>query len=326
MRLYQGHVFLLYFMMLTMFLYAQDSAAQSHSPAKTEASSIKIERDFIAGPFGQVHVRTARSESKTQFPALVLFHPTPYSSDYFLKFMRLMASDRVVIAIDTPGYGDSERPRELQSIGGYAGSAATVLIAMGYGGDHGQPVDILGYHTGTLIATELAIRHPGLVRRLVLPGLPFFVGEARKEAYQANVQPEPIAPDGSHLAKKWEFAAAATTAGLPIDRAQEHFGDMMQCYPHCWEAYHGVFTYPSKDRFPAVRQPVLLITNDGSLKEETEAAQPLFPDARLTHISGITLGGFDLAPEKYVAAIRPFLDGDSVAKMQNAKELDDGRE
>ncbi len=325
MRLYQGHVFLLYLMMLTTFLYTQDSAAQSHSPTKTEASSIKIERDFIPGPFGQVHVRTARSESETQLPPLVLFHPTPYSSDYFLKFMRLMASDRVVIAIDTPGYGDSDRPRELQSIGGYAGSAATVLMALGYGADLGRPVDVLGYHTGTLIATELAIRHPDLVRRLVLPGLPFFTGEARKKAYQANVQPEPVAPDGSHLAKKWDFAIAATEAGMPLERAQEHFGDMMQCYPHCWEAYHGVFTYPSEDRFRAVQQPVLLITNDGSLKQETEAALPLFRNAQLTHISGMTLGGFDLAPEKYIAVIRPFLDGDSAMRMDSGKEMDDGR-
>ncbi len=113
---------------------------------------------------------------------------------------------------------------------------------------------------------------------------------------------------------------------MPLERAQEHFGDMMQCYPHCWEAYHGVFTYPSEDRFPNVRQPVLLITNDGSLKEETEAALPLFPQAQLMHISGVTLGGFDLAPDKYVAAIRSLLDSGPGHQDKKGKEMDDGRE
>ncbi|GAB5480405.1 MAG: hypothetical protein Pars92KO_01620 [Parasphingorhabdus sp.] len=310
MRIYRNCIFLTYVSFIALFSAANVDSAKSGISFPVETPAIRIERDFIAGPLGQVHVRIARPETESPKPPLVLFHPTPYSSDYFLKFMRRMASDRTVIAIDTPGYGDSDRPKELQSINGYAESAATVLKAMGYGGKKGQPVDLLGYHTGTLIATELAIQHPGLVRRLVLPGLPFFTGAERKKAYQANAKPEQVASDGSHLAKKWDFAKAATTAGLSLERAQEHFGDMMQCYPHCWEAYHGVFTYPAEERFPNVEQPVLLITNDGSLKQETEAALPLFPQATLIHINGITLGGFDLAPEKYVTVIRPFLDND----------------
>ncbi|QTD55170.1 alpha/beta fold hydrolase [Parasphingorhabdus cellanae] len=325
MRLIRDHVFLPCFAALALFSGTTDALGQSDSPITAETISISMERDFIAGPFGQVHVRIARPATKTQKPPLVLFHPTPYSSDYFVKFMQLMAADRVVIAIDTPGYGDSDRPKELQSIEGYAGSAAAVLTAMGYGNKQKQPVDILGYHTGTLIATELAIRHPDLVRRLVLPGLPFFTGEKRKEAYKANAKPEPVTSDGSHLNKKWEFATAATDVGMPLERAQAHFNDLMQCYPHCWEAYHGVFTYPSENRFPAVQQPVLLVTNDGSLKQETGAALPLFPDAQLMHISGVTLGGFDLAPEKYIALIRPFLDGELDKKMHSGREISDGR-
>lgn len=310
MRFFRIRIFAIFLMMIALLPGTNAAWARSDDSSATRTFAVKIERDFIAGPFGQVHVRIARPATKAQHLPLVLFHPTPYSSDYFLKFMRLMATDRTVIAIDTPGYGDSDRPMTLQPIDGYAESAAAVLTAMGYGGEKGLAVDLLGYHTGTLIATEMAIRHPAMVRRLVLPGLPFFTGEARQKAYQDNAKPEPVMPDGSHLAKKWNFAKTAMTEGLPLKRAQEHFGDMMQCYPHCWEAYHGVFTYPSEERFPKVHQPVLLITNDGSLKQETEAALPLFQQAKLIHIDGVTLGGFDLAPEKYVTVIRPFLDID----------------
>ncbi|GAA0486222.1 hypothetical protein GCM10009096_31250 [Parasphingorhabdus litoris] len=326
MRLYRTCIFLVCVLASAPFFAATEGTATSQQHARADISTIEIERHFIAGPFGQVHVRIARSTQATQKTPLVLFHPTPYSSDYFLKFMQLIATDRTVIAIDTPGYGDSDRPSTLQSIDGYAESAAIVLELMGYGSERNQPVDVLGYHTGTLIATELAIRHPGLVRKLVLPGLPFFIGEERNKAYNDNAKPEPIARDGSHLMKKWEFATAAIQAGISQERAQEHFNDLMQCYPHCWEAYHGVFTYPSENRFPEVQQPVLLITNDGSLKRETEAALPLFPDARLTHINGVSLGGFDLAPEKYVTIIRQFLNGAPGNRKTQKKETDDGRE
>ncbi|MEP3226186.1 MAG: alpha/beta hydrolase [Parasphingorhabdus sp.] len=311
MRLIQNSQILLCLTFSGLLLSASPSLAQSLTSEATQSPMITMKRAFYDGPFGQVHVRIAQPDNKTQEPPLVLFHPTPYSSDYFLKFMHLMAIDRVVIAIDTPGYGDSDRPKKLQSIDGYAASAAAVLQAMGYGKESSQPLDLLGYHTGCLIAVELAAQHPELVRRLILPGLPFFSGEDRGKGYKANAKPDQVLADGSHLNKKWQFAAAATTVNLPLSRAQEHFNDMMQCHPHCWEAYHGVFTYPAESRFQKVKQPVLLITNDGSLKQETEAALSFFPNAQMRHIDGVTLGGFDLAPEKYRAVILPFLGNET---------------
>jgi len=298
---------------------ATDSKVSGNTASDNIDTDIAISRQFISGPFGQVHVRIAKPVKPSVKPPLVLFHPTPYSSDYFTKFIKEMATDRVVIAIDTPGYGDSDRPAELQSIGGYAESAAAVLGELGYGQNSDAKhrpgkdpisglVDVLGYHTGCLIAAELAASRPDIVRRLVLPGLPFFTGDKRKRAYDENVKPDPVTADGSHLIPKWKFSTGAVSAGLALERGQEHFNDSMQCYPHCWEAYHAVFTYDAESRFAKVVQPVLLVTTDGSLKAETEAAMRHFPDAKLAHIDGITLGGFDLAPDKFADQTRTFLD------------------
>ncbi|MEO0439323.1 MAG: alpha/beta hydrolase [Pseudomonadota bacterium] len=269
---------------------------------------VRISRDFVPGPFGQVHVRIAGPEEPGDKPPLVLFHPTPYSGDYFLAFMEVMATDRTVIAVDTPGYGDSDRSGRLPSIGDYARSAATALEALGFGEDKNQKIDVLGYHTGGLIAAELAVIRPELVRRLALPGLPFYTGEKRKAAYQRNAKPEPVEADGTHLLSRWKFTTAATHVGLSQQRGQEHFNDSMQCYPHCWEAYHAVFTWPSERRLAKISQSVLLITNAGSLKEETEAAREFLSDSRLIHFPEITLGGFDLHADKLASTVRGFLD------------------
>lgn len=283
-------------------LHASDTGETGETGAE-----IQITRDFVSGPFGQVHVRIARPAQQGTSPPLVLFHPTPYSGDYFHSFMKVMATDRTVIAIDTPGYGDSDRPSALPSIGDYARSAAAALDALGIAGNPEQKIDVLGYHTGGLIAAELAVIRPGLVRRLALPGLPFYTGKARTEAYARNAKPEPVKADGSHLLDRWEFTTAATEVGLSQQRGQEHFNDSMQCYPHCWEAYHAVFTWPSERRLAKITQPVLLITNAGSLKEETEAAREFLADSRLIHFPEITLGGFDLHTDKLAAAVRSFL-------------------
>lgn len=283
------------------------SHVEASEHGQTEEAEIRIMRDFVPGPFGQVHVRIARPAQPASFPPLVLFHPTPYSGDYFHSFMKVMATDRTVIAIDTPGYGDSDRPARLPSIGDYARSAAAAIEALGIGKDTDQKIDVLGYHTGGLIAAELAVIRPELVRRLALPGLPFYTGEGRTAAYERNARPEPVEADGSHLLSRWKFTTAATGIGLSQLRGQEHFNDSMQCYPHCWEAYHAVFTWPSERRLTKIPQPVLLITNAGSLKEETEAARKFLDDSRLIHFPEITLGGFDLHTEKLAAAVRNFL-------------------
>lgn len=288
---------------------AQANGVSTESVAETATEpSVAIKRDFVAGPFGQVHVRIAKPKADSVHPPLVLFHPTPYSSDYFTAFMQVMAKDRVVIAIDTPGYGDSDRPATLQTIGGYAASAHATLVALGINGENNQKIDVLGYHTGGLIAAELAVTHPDLVRRIGLPGLPFYMGDARKAAYEENAKADAVQSDGSHLIPKWKFSTGATNVGLSLERGQEHFNDSMQCYPHCWEAYHAVFTYPTEQRLAKIGQPVLLITNAGSLKEETEAARAYLKESKLVHIPEITLGGFDLHTEKLAKIVRAFLN------------------
>lgn len=272
------------------------------------ADDISYERDFVSGSFGQVHIITARPAANAELKTpLVLFHPTPYSSDYFKNFIGYMAADRLVIAMDTPGYGDSAKPPEPQSIEAYARSAMTVLDALGYGKE--QPVDALGYHTGTLIAAELAVLRPEMVRRLVLPGIPFYAdGAVQREAYEKYVKAAPIVEDGSHLSGPWEFATMTRAMGVSLERSQTHFNDYMQCYPDCWYAYHGVFSYDGKKRFTEVAQPALLMSFPGSLDLETKQAGDYLQNAEHMRFDDIEKGAFNMAPERIAKATRNFLD------------------
>lgn len=268
---------------------------------------IETRRTYVDGPYGQVHVRIAQPQGAASLKTpLVLFHPSPYSGDFFKDFMSEMARDRTVIAIDTPGYGASDPPPEPPSIADYARSAAASLVALGH---HARaPVDLLGYHTGGLIAAELSILEPQLVRRLALPGFPYFTGEARESAYAHYVKAETPSADGSHLDEKWAFAAMGMNAGVSLARAQEHFADLMQSYPRGWWSYHGVFSYAAETRLPNVFQPILLISYDGFFREETIAAKDIFANVDHVHIDGVTRGLFDLAADRLADQTRVFLD------------------
>ena len=296
-------LFNLFFCACTIF-FAFDQAVA----APDQQHTYSIKRMFVDGPYGQIHLRVATPTAETNKPPLILFHASPYSGHYFLPFIDEMAADRTVIAIDTPGYGDSASPPEPLTIAEYANAAIEAIEVLDQGVLNGVVVDILGYHTGALIAAEVAIEHPEKVRRLVLPGVPFLTGNERKEAYKKYVKPEALLEDGTHLADKWAFATYAMSVGVSLERAQEHFNDAMQCHPRCWWSYHGVFSYKGENRLPLITQPVLFISYDGSLNDETKAAHKMVGHADHVHINGITRGAFDVAPDKIAAETRAFLD------------------
>jgi pimeloyl-ACP methyl ester carboxylesterase len=71
-----------------------------------------------------------------------------------------------VIAIDLPGFGDSELPLE-QGLDAQLSIFDEFCSALGIG-----PIDMIGHSMGTWVACEVAARYPQLVRSLVLTGGP----------------------------------------------------------------------------------------------------------------------------------------------------------
>jgi pimeloyl-ACP methyl ester carboxylesterase len=77
-----------------------------------------------------------------------------------------LARGRRLILFDYPGVGRSSRLRgDRTSFAALADTVARLLPAIGV-----QRVDVLGWSMGGFVAQQLAIRHPGRVRALVLAG------------------------------------------------------------------------------------------------------------------------------------------------------------
>ncbi len=81
----------------------------------------------------------------------------------WLETMPAMARRRRAIALDLPGFGDSDMPREKITVSGYADCVEEVCRQLGLG-----EVDVVGNSLGGFVAAELALTRPGRVRRLVL--------------------------------------------------------------------------------------------------------------------------------------------------------------
>lgn len=280
------------------------AASGSHA-----AAGGRIRRRYVDGRFGQVHVHVAEALDDTAGRTpLMCFHPTALSGDFYRDYMLEMSADRRVMAMDTPGYGRSDPPPEPQPMEELAGAAADTLDALGYGADGRGAVDVIGYHTGAFIAAELAILRPDLVRRLVLPGIPFRVGKERKALYEQYARPRALAEDGSNVMEVWRFWVTGRHPEVSLQRAASHFADHLQSGPYSWWAYHSVFSYPAEERLPLVRQPVLVPNTHGNLQEQSRQAAKLMSDVRVVEMPDLSHGAFDVGVDRLAAVSRQFLD------------------
>ena len=157
-----------------------------------------INRAFTRIKEGEIHYRYAGADSDE---ILYMIHSSPASSVILLPLIEQMSSSFKVIAPDTLGFGDSVVPTEdWPSAGDYADSVIRVMDSLGIESCH-----FFGSHTGAHIASEVAIKHPDRVRKLVLDGIAMFSDEERKE-YLEHYAPE-VSPDefGQHLVWAWNF-------------------------------------------------------------------------------------------------------------------------
>ena len=100
---------------------------------------------------------------------LVLLHGAYMTIDLsFGKMLPVLAENRKVIAIEQQGHGhteDIDRPLSFEQM---ADDTAELLRQLKI-----EEADILGYSMGGTIAVEMGIRHPELVRKLVIISSPY---------------------------------------------------------------------------------------------------------------------------------------------------------
>jgi pimeloyl-ACP methyl ester carboxylesterase len=262
-----------------------------------------LERGYVACRFGQLHLRIARPAAPVKArPPLVLFHQTPLSGRMFERAMPYLAQTRTVIAVDTPGYGESDRPTTRPALADYGDAILAALKAR-----FGQRFDLLGYHTGAAIALDLAARRKE-VRRLVLIAAPLF-DEARRKALLAQLgqEKDPFPADGSELLRQWNGSLGSRAAGQSMDDVARLVAEKQRPGRFFEWALQSAMEADLPGLAAQVSVPTLVVApHDGLQVPSADAAR--LTAARLIERPDWKYGLFDAAPRDVAGVVNAFLD------------------
>lgn len=257
-----------------------------------------VRRGFVDIGDGQIHYRAAAREPSTGIP-LICFHQSPMSSLVFEEMLPYLGVERHAIAMDTPGFGESFRPKARPALPDYAGWLHEAIAALGY-----LQFDVLGIFTGAGIAADMAMRWPDAVRRVVLIGPPYFTET------HPNVAPWPTLPqaDGSHMMVEWKrMMLEPARAEVPFDRRWEIFRELWRGGADAIWGEEAVTAYPLKDTLPHVHQQTLVIHPEGIRADAASAAKAL-PNATLTRLEGVKpYTMLQLIPDRLAGIVNGFL-------------------
>jgi pimeloyl-ACP methyl ester carboxylesterase len=225
-------------------------------------------KGFVDVPHGQVHFRYGG-----RGPVVVMLHDSPRSSVQHAPSIEWLGEHFTVIALDTPGYGNSTPlPQALPEIADFAAALAATLTALGI-----ERCALYGFHTGSKIALQFAADHPERAALTILDGLALPAQPASPEYLrQYRMLFEPVA-DGSHLAKQWSkvldvhrwfpwFAKSAATRmalELPDDLdLHEYATDLFMAGHHWTGAYGAALRYLAAPNISRLRSRTVFMCRE----------------------------------------------------------------
>ena len=250
--------------------------------------------------YGQVHSRTLEATGdETQRPLLCL-HPGPSSGLYFSNVMPLLNQGRRVIAPDYPGYGGSDPLDTPPDIGDYAQAMLQAFTQE-------SSMDVLGFHTGCLVATEMALMEPTKINRLILIDIPYFTEEKQTGLREKMSQPLPLDTDLSCLTKAWDFNVTSRLGQVSLDRAFELFTENLRAGTKDFYGFRAAFSYDCAARFAELTTTTDIIATKSGLLEATHHAAEQVTHARLTQAEEITTAVFESSAPLIAEIVRSIL-------------------
>jgi pimeloyl-ACP methyl ester carboxylesterase len=244
--------------------------------------------------FGQIHLRSNEGKGVP----LVLLHMSPRSGAMWETLQ--LRLQRPTHAPDRLGYGYSDAPPWALSLEQYAQSTVDGLKAAGMQGQ----IDLLGIHTGSIEAIEIANQLGSQVRRVALFGMPLFTFEERQRQMEKySEQPLRPATEGGHVLGAWRGGFAYRQP--PYDLADGHsrfIEHVLAANPGA--AFRAACGYAVEKNLKSLKSSLIVFAPHDEIIEQTARVKPLLrSDATYIDMPEVGMDAFSSGVERMVVML-----------------------
>lgn len=268
-------------------------------------TSLNVKKGYVdSDHHQQLHYRYVIPVTDRRNDAIVFMHKSASSSVSFEPLMLHYAHEGFAsYAIDMPGFGGSFDPDEDQAVeierDGTAWFARILLLALDRLDVSRQKFHIIGHHSGSSLATQIAATNPHLVMSMCQIGATTIGAAERAKMRERFLIPfnKPV-EDGSHLQKTWDYLGQMGVKD-DIELRQREVIDHVRAWRGRMLIYSAVWNQDAETLFAKVQCPALVLcARDDVLWEHMANVKVVKPEAD----TGI-VGGANFSPDLDVQGI-----------------------
>ncbi len=258
------------------------------------------------GNYASVNGLKMYYEMHGQGQPTILLHGGLGSIDMFAPILPALADNRLVVGVDLQGNGhtaDVDRPFSFEQM---ADDVAALIRQLGF-----EKADLVGYSLGGAVALQATIRHPDVVRKLVVASTP-----CKSDGWYPEVRAGMRAMN-AEIAKTW--------VGSPMHQAYASIAPNPADWPTLVAKTGRLVSqdYDWSARVPAIQAPTMLVIGDADAMRPAHAVEFFellgggqrdagwdgsgMSNARLAILPGVTHYGIFVSPAM-AAAVTAFLD------------------
>lgn len=262
--------------------------------------SHSLRRGYVDGPYGQLHYADQGTGR-----VVILIHMSGFDHTQFTKAIPILADAGFrAIAIDLPGFGMSDPSPSAPMVSDYALAVSSLVDAL----DVDSAV-MVGSHLGALIASEVAVKYPALVERLVLAG-PMPTTLEERTSHGSLIEAEKnamISTDGSHLMEMWNLVLHYFQGWTDIEAVQRLVISQFSAGSRNWYGHNAVFSYDHASTLAIHKQPCLILNNTGDINHIFSLrTRDKFPEFKYQELKGGTALIVDEQPAEWTNAVIKF--------------------
>lgn len=244
------------------------------------------------GYFGEAGAQVHYHESGSVFDETIfLLPPAPHTGSYFKSLIPYLENEFHIIAMDYPGYGGSDRACE-QTIQCYAKVLGQMIA-------NTPEASLLGFHTGNLVALEIALRCHEYIENIIMIDVPFFDAQTR-DKYMKRLPAEGLP---TSVQDSFDKTVTRRHNSTSEDRAFGLWVETLRSGRYQGDAFRAAFSYDCEAQFPKLEHPVTVIATQSGLLEPSRKAAEVLPNANLIEMLDITAPVFEAHSEAIAKAI-----------------------